>query len=141
MVMDGPMGTNTTMTDIQNDIMILQNWFSPAFPTGAFSYSHGLETAIQEELVTDRNSLFSWVSFLLSNGSGRNGWTLSGHARGHSDVRDSSVGVGHKPREDTEEVAKGEVVKVAGSGEAKVADSAAGSGEAKVEGKEAVAVG
>jgi len=43
--------------------------------------------------------------------------------------------------EDSEEVAKGEVVKVAGSGEAKVADSAAGSGEAKVEGKEAVAVG
>ena len=32
-------------------------------------------------------------------------------------------------------------MKVAGSGEAKVADSAAGSGEAKVEGKEAVAVG
>ena len=72
MVMDGPMGISTTMTDIQNDMMILQNWFSPAFPIGAFSYSHGLETAIQEEVVTDRNSLFAWISYLLSHGSGRN---------------------------------------------------------------------
>ena len=25
-------------------------WMSPAYPVGAFSYSHGLETAVEEEL-------------------------------------------------------------------------------------------
>lgn len=54
------------------DMMLLQTWFSPAFPTGAFSYSHGLETAIQDGLVTDAASLTSWISCLLAHGSGRN---------------------------------------------------------------------
>ncbi len=60
------------MADKKRDIMILQSWFSPAFPIGAFSYSHGLETAIQDGLVTDEVSLKSWISTLLSYGSGRN---------------------------------------------------------------------
>ena len=53
-------------------MMILQAWFSPAFPTGAFSYSHGMESAIQDKLVTDAISLKSWIALLLSHGSGRN---------------------------------------------------------------------
>ena len=53
-------------------MMLLQTWFSPAFPTGAFSYSHGLETAIQDGLVTDAASLTSWISCLLAHGSGHN---------------------------------------------------------------------
>ena len=57
---------------MRRDMMILQAWFSPAFPTGAFSYSHGLETAIQDRLVTDEVSLQSWIAALLLYGSGRN---------------------------------------------------------------------
>ena len=37
--------------------MTLQAWFSPAFPTGAFSYSHGMESAIHDGLITDAESL------------------------------------------------------------------------------------
>ena len=54
------------------DMMILQAWFSPAFPTGAFSYSHGMETAIQDGLITDARCLKRWISTLLLFGSGRN---------------------------------------------------------------------
>lgn len=54
------------------DMMILQAWFSPAFPTGAFSYSHGMETAIQDGLITDARCLERWISTLLLSGSGRN---------------------------------------------------------------------
>jgi len=54
------------------DLMVLQAWFSPAFPTGAFSYSHGMETAVQDGLITDAASLTSWISCLLAHGSGRN---------------------------------------------------------------------
>ena len=60
------------MKSIHQDMMTLQTWFSPAFPTGAFSYSHGMETAIQDNLVKDASSLKSWISSLLCYGSGRN---------------------------------------------------------------------
>ena len=60
------------MADKQRDLMILQAWFSPAFPIGTFSYSHGLETAIQNGLISDEVSLQSWISTLLLYGSGRN---------------------------------------------------------------------
>jgi len=60
------------VADKQRDMMILQAWFSPAFPIGAYSYSHGLETAIQDGLITDEVSLQSWISTLLLYGSGRN---------------------------------------------------------------------
>ena len=63
---------SSAVADKIRDIMILQSWFSPAFPIGAFSYSHGLETAIQDGLITDEVSLQSWISTLLSYGSGRN---------------------------------------------------------------------
>ena len=59
------------MADNKRDMMILQAWFSPAFPTGAFSYSHGVETAIQGGLITDGQSLQSWIATLLRHGSGR----------------------------------------------------------------------
>ena len=46
------------MTTNHHDVMILQNWFSPVFPIGAFSYSHGLEMAIQDGRIMDQDSLY-----------------------------------------------------------------------------------
>ena len=60
------------MKSIHKDVMTLQTWFSPTFPTGAFSYSHGLESAIQDNMINDVGSLKSWIALLLSYGSGRN---------------------------------------------------------------------
>ena len=60
------------MVNKHRDMIFLQAWFSPAFPIGAYSYSHGLETAIQGGLINDEVSLQSWVSTLLLDGSGRN---------------------------------------------------------------------
>ena len=60
------------MTNRYRDMMILQAWFSPAFPTGAFSYSHGLETAIQQGMIDDDKTLQDWIAALLSHGSGWN---------------------------------------------------------------------
>ncbi|MFN8831488.1 MAG: urease accessory protein UreF [Labrys sp. (in: a-proteobacteria)] len=45
-------------------------WFSPAFPTGAFSFSHGLEWAVEAGDVHDRASLEIWLDGLLRHGSG-----------------------------------------------------------------------
>jgi urease accessory protein len=47
----------------------LMTWLSPAFPVGAFSYSHGLEAAIERGLVRDRASLQSWIVGILEFGA------------------------------------------------------------------------
>jgi urease accessory protein len=46
-------------------------WLSPAYPIGAFSYSHGVETAVEEGLIKDRLSLVAWLATVLENGTGR----------------------------------------------------------------------
>ena len=46
-------------------------WTSPAFPTGGFSYSHGLEAATTDGAVHDRESLRRWIAAVVANGSGR----------------------------------------------------------------------
>ena len=54
------------------DRLLLQSWFSPAFPTGAFAYSHGLETAIQDGRLSDVASCRRWLLAILEHGSGWN---------------------------------------------------------------------
>ena len=49
----------------------LLTWLSPAFPVGAFSYSHGLEYAVEAGLVTDRATLVVWIEGILRYGAGR----------------------------------------------------------------------
>lgn len=49
----------------------LMAWLSPSFPVGAFSYSHGLEYAVEVSLIRDLGSTVEWVSALLHHGSGR----------------------------------------------------------------------
>ncbi len=54
----------------------LINWLSPAFPIGAFAYSHGLETAVEKRLVSDVNDLQSWLTDLCQKGSLNNDLVL-----------------------------------------------------------------
>jgi urease accessory protein len=58
-----------TMT---TDLLRLLTWFSPAFPTGAFGYSHGLETALREGRVRNADELRAWIEGLIERGSGWN---------------------------------------------------------------------
>ena len=53
-------------------LLRLQSWLSPAFPTGAYSYSHGLEWAVEAGHIYDRKSLIDWLEADLCYGSGRN---------------------------------------------------------------------
>ena len=50
----------------------LQSWLSPAFPAGSYSYSHGLEWAVEVGDIHDRESLVDWLEADLCYGSGRN---------------------------------------------------------------------
>jgi urease accessory protein len=46
-------------------------WLSPAYPIGAFSYSHGIETAVEEGFIKDRAGLVAWLDTVLTGGTGR----------------------------------------------------------------------
>ncbi len=52
-------------------VLTLAQWFSPAFPVGAFAYSHGLEQAIAEGDVSDPAALQAWIEDVLQFGAGR----------------------------------------------------------------------
>jgi urease accessory protein len=53
-------------------LLRLQSWLSPVFPVGSYSYSHGLEWAVDAMWVYDRESLVDWLEADLRYGSGRN---------------------------------------------------------------------
>lgn len=48
----------------------LMTWLSPAFPVGAFSYSSGIEWAVEAGDITDAATLQGWLSSLLADGAG-----------------------------------------------------------------------
>jgi urease accessory protein len=48
----------------------LLTWLSPACPIGAFSYSHGLEMAVEEGAVADRAGLLAYATAALRYGAG-----------------------------------------------------------------------
>lgn len=52
-------------------VLTLAQWLSPAFPIGAFTYSHGLEAAFQDGWVKDSESLAEWLRDLFTLGSGQ----------------------------------------------------------------------
>ena len=72
-------------TDLK--FMTVMQWMSPAFPIGAFTYSHGLEWAIDKDHVSNGEKLQKWITDLLEYGSLRtDAIFISLILRGH-DVR------------------------------------------------------
>ena len=84
-----PMAITITITDMSTDttpiimtgsganlasegLLRLLSWLSPAFPTGAYSYSHGLEQTVERGYIHDLVSLVEWLDADLRFGSARN---------------------------------------------------------------------
>jgi urease accessory protein len=61
-------------------LLRLLTWLSPAFPTGGFAYSHGLEWAIESGDVTDEPQLIGYINDLLTHGTLRTDAILLRHA-------------------------------------------------------------
>ena len=62
------MTTMTTTTEPANIVRLLA-WLSPAFPTGAYAYSHGLEWAVEAGDVTGEAALLAWLPDILAQGA------------------------------------------------------------------------
>ena len=54
-------------TDLK--LITVMQWMSPAFPIGAFAYSHGLEWAIYKGRVSNGEKLHKWITDLIEYGS------------------------------------------------------------------------
>jgi urease accessory protein len=48
----------------------LMTWLSPAYPIGAFSYSGGIEWAVEAGDIRDAASLQSWLAVMIAEGGG-----------------------------------------------------------------------
>jgi urease accessory protein len=55
-------------------------WLSPSFPVGGFSYSHGLEWAIEDGTVKTPADLEAWLADILRHGAGWSDAVLFAHA-------------------------------------------------------------
>lgn len=62
------------------EAQILTAWFSPGYPVGAYSYSHGLEWAVDTGAVADAAGLADWVADVVAEGAGRTDAILLAHA-------------------------------------------------------------
>jgi urease accessory protein len=71
--------TTATDGDVWREAPLLL-WLSPAFPVGAFAYSHGLEWAYEAGDVIDPASLAAWLADLARFGAPRLDATLFVHA-------------------------------------------------------------
>jgi urease accessory protein len=60
----------------------VMSWLSPAYPVGAFCYSHGVEWLVESGAIKDAASLKLWLCDILLVGSGRNDAILFAHAHG-----------------------------------------------------------
>lgn len=63
-------GGGVTGEGVATWLYALLAWTSPAFPIGAYTYSHGIEYAVETGAVKNRDTLASWVGRIVSKGAG-----------------------------------------------------------------------
>lgn len=79
------MGTDARWA-MNTDLLRLVQWLSPAFPTGGYAYSHGMEWAVAQGDIRDAKDAERWIGDVLRYGSGRTDAILLAHALRGEDV-------------------------------------------------------
>jgi urease accessory protein len=74
-----------SLTTTEAALLRLLAWLSPAFPTGGFAYSHGIEWAVEAGDITDETTLRDWLADVLAHGAGRGDAILLYHAHRAAD--------------------------------------------------------
>ena len=69
----------------------LMAWLSPAYPVGAFSYSSGLEWAVEAGDITDGETLRRWLAVVISEGGGFCDAVFFASAHGAAEAGDASA--------------------------------------------------
>jgi urease accessory protein len=71
----------------------LMTWLSPSFPVGAFSYSSGIEWAVEAGDVGDAVSMNEWLAAMLAEGSGFCDGVFLAQAHRAASVRDDDSAI------------------------------------------------
>jgi len=69
----------------------LMAWLSPAYPVGAFSYSSGLEWAVEAGDVKNADTLAAWLAVVVGEGGGFCDAVLFAHAHCAATARDEEA--------------------------------------------------
>lgn len=80
------MSTGRRRMPTDAELLTLAQWLSPAFPIGAFAWSHGIEQAIRDGQINDAGTLQAWLRSCLNQGGGRNDAIWLRLAAGPGDV-------------------------------------------------------
>jgi urease accessory protein len=80
-----------TIVMITTDASLLRllTWLSPAFPTGAFTCSHGLEWVVEAGDIRDAATLQEWLTDVVRHGAGPSDCILLRHA--HRAARETTM--------------------------------------------------
>jgi urease accessory protein len=68
----------------------LMAWLSPSYPVGAFSYSSGIEWAVEAGDINDATSLRNWLAIMMEKGSGFCDAVFFVHAHRAADERNDA---------------------------------------------------
>jgi urease accessory protein len=86
-----PTGGQDGMTESEAAALYrLMTWLSPAFPVGAFSYSSGIEWAVEAGDIGDAASLRDWLASMLADGPGFCDGVFLAHAHRAASSRDDA---------------------------------------------------
>jgi urease accessory protein len=80
-----PITTTTAIGMIDAALLRLLAWLSPAFPTGGFAWSQGVEFAVETGDIADEASLRTWLEDVLRYGAGRADAIVLRHAHAAQD--------------------------------------------------------
>ena len=76
---------------LQTCLYRLMTWLSPAYPVGAFSYSSGIEWAVESGDITDAATLKDWLATMLADGGGFCDAVLFAHAHRAATAEDDAA--------------------------------------------------
>lgn len=79
-------------------LLRLLAWLSPAFPTGGYAYSQGLEWAVEDGSVRDSDALREWLEITLVHGAVRSDAILLRHAHRVAHDREGLAGIAELAR-------------------------------------------
>jgi urease accessory protein len=86
-----PIGGHDAMKETEAAALYrLMTWLSPSFPVGAFSYSSGIEWAVEAGDIVDAASLCDWLAAMLAQGPGFCDGVFLAHAHRAASSRDEA---------------------------------------------------
>jgi urease accessory protein len=86
-----PIGGHDAMKESEAAALYrLMTWLSPSFPVGAFSWSSGIEWAVESGDIGDAASLRDWLAALLAGGPGFCDGVFLAHAHRAASSRDDA---------------------------------------------------